>query len=94
MYADPEAARQDTALLHIHPLNWPRHQFLCCDPTDRDWFAGVDRMQMKLYSLGVPHEHDFDTVAGGHGEDYYDAQAAKVVEFIVQRLEQERQRSI
>jgi hypothetical protein len=51
-------------------------------------------MQMKLYSLGVPHEHDFDTVAGGHGEDYYDAQAAKVVEFIVQRLEQERQRSI
>ncbi|MCS5631116.1 MAG: alpha/beta hydrolase-fold protein [Planctomycetota bacterium] len=94
MYADPEDARQDTALLHIHPLNWPRHQFLCCDPTDHDWFAGVDRMQMKLYSLGVPHEHDFDTVAGGHGEDYYDAQAAKVVEFIVQRLEQERQRSI
>jgi len=27
MYPDPEAARQDTAILHVHPLNWPRHQF-------------------------------------------------------------------
>ena len=27
MYDDPEAARQDTAILHIHPLNWPRNQF-------------------------------------------------------------------
>ena len=26
MYPDPEAARQDTALLHIHPLNWPRNR--------------------------------------------------------------------
>ena len=33
MYDDPEHCRQDTALLHIHPLNWPRHQFFCCDPT-------------------------------------------------------------
>ncbi|HEX3727457.1 MAG TPA: alpha/beta hydrolase-fold protein, partial [Pirellulales bacterium] len=23
MYADREAARQDTATLHVHPLNWP-----------------------------------------------------------------------
>ena len=34
MYPDPEAARQDTATLWIHPLNWPRHQFFCCDPAD------------------------------------------------------------
>lgn len=90
MYADPEAARQDTALLHIHPLNWPRHQFLCCDPTDRDWFDGADRMQMKLHSLGVPHEFDFETIAGGHDARYYDAQAERVVEFLVERFERER----
>ena len=34
MYRDAEDARQDTATLHIHPLNWPRNQFFCCDPTD------------------------------------------------------------
>jgi len=28
MYPDPEAVRQDTALLQIHALNWPRHQFV------------------------------------------------------------------
>ena len=25
MYEDPEQARQDTATLHVHPLNWPRN---------------------------------------------------------------------
>ena len=37
MYEDPESARQDTAILHVHPLNWPRGQYFCCDPAD---FAG------------------------------------------------------
>ena len=55
MYPDPEAARQDTAILHIHPLNWPRHQFFCCDPEDYRWWESADRLRMKLWSLGVPH---------------------------------------
>ena len=92
MYDDPEVARQDSALLHIHPLNWPRHQFFCCDPVDHFWFEGVDRLQMKLYSLGVPHEYDFDTTAGGHGFGYYNTQAEKAVTFLIERLEQERTR--
>ena len=92
MYDDPEVARQDSALLHIHPLNWPRHQFFCCDPVDSYWFEGVDRLQMKLYSLGVPHEYDFETSAGGHGFAYYNVQAQKAVEFLVERMEQERLR--
>ena len=54
MYRDAEQARQDTALLHIHPLNWPRHQFFCCDPNDYPWFVSAERLRMKLGSLGVP----------------------------------------
>ena len=92
MYDDPEVARQDSALLHIHPLNWPRHQFFCCDPVDHDWFEGVVRLQMKLYSLGVPHEFDFETTAGGHGFEYYRTQAQKAVDFLMERFEQERLR--
>ena len=92
MYEDPERARQDTATLHIHPLNWPRHQFLCCDPTDIDWFESSERLRMKLWSLGVPHEYDFETVAGGHGFGYYNVMAERAVQFVVDGLEKERRR--
>lgn len=92
MYDDPEAARQDTALLHIHPLNWPRHQFFCCDPKDTKWFPSADRLHMKLYSLGVPHEYDLETSAGGHGFEFYNAMAPRAVSFIVDALEQEHVR--
>ena len=46
---EPCLARQPTSLgnqttvtLQLHPLNWPRHQWFACDPTDADWFEGVD----------------------------------------------------
>ena len=61
MYRDAEQARQDTATLHIHPLNWPRHQWFCCDPADYRWHDSADRLRMKLYSLGVPYECDLET---------------------------------
>lgn len=92
MYTDPESARQDTATLHIHPLNWPRHQFFCCDPTDTRWWDSSDRLHMKLYSLGIPHEYDLETVGGGHGFAYYSRQAPRALQFLVERLEQERLR--
>ena len=94
MYPDPEAARQDTAILHVHPLNWPRHQFFCCDPIDERWWDSSDRLHMKLWSLGVPHEYDLETSAGGHGFDYYNHMAPKAIEFLVNRLEQERLRIV
>jgi pimeloyl-ACP methyl ester carboxylesterase len=94
MYADPEAARQDTALLHIHPLNWPRHQFFCCDPADPLWWEGVDRLRMKLASLGVPHECDLETTAGRDGIAYLDKMAEPAMAFINSRLEQERLRLV
>lgn len=92
MYTDQEAVRQDTATLHIHPLNWPRHQFFCCDPTDERWWDGADRLRMKLYSLGIPHECDLETSGGGHGFEYYNSMAERALKFLLDRLDQERHR--
>ncbi len=94
MYPDPEAARQDTAILHIHPLNWPRHQFFCCDPADYRWHESADRLRMKLWSLGVPHVCDLETTSGGHGFEYYNRMAERAVGFLVDRLDQERRRVV
>lgn len=94
MYGDSEEARQDTAILHVHPLNWPRHQWFCCDPTDATWFDSADRLHMKLSSLGVPHECDLETTGGGHGFEYYQRMAPAAIGFIVERLEQERLRLV
>ncbi len=91
LYGDVETARQDTAILHIHPLNWPRHQFFCCHPDRADIFEGVDRLRMKLSSIGVPFEIDISREAGSDGS-YEDAMAATVGDFLVERLERERLR--
>ena len=92
MYPDTEAARQDTAILHIHPLHWPRHQFFCCDPADHRWLDSADRLRMKLSSMGIPHECDLETTGGGHGFPYYNVMAERAVTFLRERLEQERLR--
>ena len=94
MYGDAEAARQDSALLHIHPLNWPRNQFFCCDPTDTRWHDSADRLRMKLWSLGVPFESDLETEAGGHSFKYACHMAERAVGFIALRLDQERRRVV
>ena len=94
MFEDPESARQETAILHIHPLNWPRHQFFCCDPRDAGWFDSADRLRMKLASLGIPFESDLDTSAGGHGFAYYNQMATKAVDFIVTRLASDQLRVV
>ncbi len=92
MYGDEETARQDTATLHVHPLNWPRNIFFACDPTDGRWLESSERLQSKLVSLGIPHEVDLETTGGGHGFDYYDRMAEKAVGFLAGRLERERMR--
>lgn len=86
MYDDPEAARQESAILYVHPLNWPLHQFFCCDPEDHRWWDSSDRLRMKLYSLGVPHECDLETSGGGHTFEYYGRMAPKAIGFIAERL--------
>ncbi len=94
MYRDAEDARQDTATLHIHPLNWPRHQWFYCDPEDTRWWDSADRLRMKLYSLGVPHECDLETRAGGHTWKCFARMAEPALVFIVDRLEKERLRVV
>ena len=92
MYRDTEDIRQDTATLHIHPLHWPRHQWFCCDPADHRWYDSVDRLRMKLFSLGVPHECDLETSAGGHTWEYFEQMAEQAISFLANALEQERLR--
>lgn len=92
MYADKEDARQDTATLHVHPLNWPRHTWFSCDPVDQRWHESADRLRMKLAALGIPHVCDLETSGGGHGFEYYNRMAQTAVAFLIERLESERLR--
>jgi S-formylglutathione hydrolase FrmB len=94
MYGDEESARQDTATLHIHPLNWPRNQFFCCDPTDLRWHDSADRLRMKLWSLGVPFECDLQTEGGGHSFHYASQMASRAIRFLADKLDQERRRVV
>lgn len=92
MYVDAEAARQDTATLHVHPLNWPRNIFFACDPYDWPWIDSAQKLQMKLYALGIPHETELAIEGGGHGFGYYNLMAERVMQFLLARLEHERLR--
>jgi S-formylglutathione hydrolase FrmB len=92
VYGDVERARQDTAILHVHPLNWPRHQFFACDPADEDWYDGTVRLQSKLIALGIPHVAMLEDRGGGHNPVYYDRIAPDVMAFVLERLDQESRR--
>lgn len=92
LYPDAEAARQDTATLQLHPMNWPRHQFILCDPIDREWIDGAERLASKLSSTGIPFESDFKTSHGGHSWSYFNHVAPRVMDYIAESLAKERQR--
>lgn len=94
MYSDPEAARQDTATLHVHPLNWPRNLWFCCDPVDTRWHESADRLRMKLSALGIPYTCDLQTTGGGHGFEYYNRMAPAAMQFLMDALDRERLRVI
>lgn len=55
-FLEVEHARQQTPILHVHPLNWPRHQFVAVDPGQTLLREGVERLRGKLAALGIPHE--------------------------------------
>jgi len=92
IYGDVERARQDTAILHVHPLNWPRHQWFASDPEDWQWHDGADRLHGKLVALGIPHTAILDLQAGGHGPAYYDSVASDAICFLLTALEAESRR--
>jgi S-formylglutathione hydrolase FrmB len=107
MYDSKEQCRQDTAIMHIHPNRFPPHAFFCIDPDDApptppilggvggggcNWYRGNDRLHEKLSALGVPHQLDLTTRAGGHSWDYFNHMAERAVRFVHQGLEQESRR--
>src|SRR5262245_51581121 len=89
IYATAEDARQDSATLLLHPLNWPRHQFLACDPDDAEAFEGTLRLASKLSSTGIPFESDLETRHGGHSWEYFNHLAPRAVQFLASALEKE-----
>ncbi len=92
MYPDAESVRQDTAVLHVHPLNWPRNTWFCSDPDDLKWHDSAERLHMKLAALGIPHECDLETSAGGHSWGYYNHMGPAAIDFLARRLDFERRR--
>ena len=94
LFGEIERARQETAILHVHPLNWPRHQWFASDPTDRQWHDGACRLREKLTALGIPHVAILDRIAGGHGTAYYDSVAADAIAFVRAALDAESRRLV
>jgi S-formylglutathione hydrolase len=92
MYDSKEQCRQDTALMHIPPHDFPPHIFFCIDPEDADWVRGNDRLHEKLNALGVPHTMDMATSAGGHSWDYFNRMSEPAIRFVVEGLEKESRR--
>lgn len=91
LFSSPEAARQQTATLWLHPLNWPRHQLLLCD-RESPWFEGAERLAMKLSSSGIMFESDFDQSARGDLTAAFHQSLPTAVSFLAERLELESRR--
>ena len=91
MYDSKEQCRQDTAPMHVPASRPPPHLFFCSDPDD-PWFRGADRLHEKLAALGVEHECDLETRAGGHSWHYFNHMAERAVRFVTSGLEQQGRR--
>jgi hypothetical protein len=87
VFPNAEAARQETATLRMHPMNWPQHQWFACDPRDPDWFDGCERLASKLGSIGIPFESDLTTSIGGRRSDYERHMLPRAVAFVLERLQ-------
>jgi pimeloyl-ACP methyl ester carboxylesterase len=92
MYDSKEQCRQDTAVLHVDPTRYPPHLYFAIDPDDTTWLRGNDRLHEKLTALGIPHQIDFTTRAGGHSWEYFNRMAEPVERFVVAGLEHESRR--
>jgi S-formylglutathione hydrolase len=84
MYSSREQCRQDTAILHIPPHDWP-HLWFACSLGDA-WYRGNDRLHEKLSALGVPHTAELDDTVGD------DLLFARMLDFTVAAMERESRR--
>lgn len=87
IFESAEEARQESPLLHLHPLNWPKYQFFACDPLDKTWYEGNEILASKLSSSGVPFECDLKTSHGGHNWTYFNQMADRALTFIDQAFD-------
>lgn len=92
MYDSKEQCRQDTVPMHVHPNEQPPFIRFCCDPTDADWHRGNARLHEKLKALGVAHECDLTTEAGGHSWEYFNTMAEPTLRFLHDGLIQSSRR--
>lgn len=92
MFESKEQCRQDTALLHVPPHDYPPHLFFCIDPSDRQWYRGNDRLHEKLNALGIEHRWEFALQGGGHSWEYFERMAEPALRFIHTGLEHESRR--
>jgi S-formylglutathione hydrolase len=92
MYDSKEQCRQDTVPMHVHPAHQPPHIYFCCDPDDVSWWRGSDRLHEKLAALGVAHEADLTTRAGGHTWGYFNHMADRALRFLHAGLVEESRR--
>lgn len=92
MYESKEQCRQDTALLHVPPHDYPPHLFFCIDPADRQWYRGNDRLHEKLNALGIDHRWEFALQGGGHAWEYFERMAEPALRFAFAGLEHESRR--
>ncbi len=79
-----EAARQQSAPLHLHPLDWPKKQWIATHPHD-PWHAGVERLFSKLDSIGIPLERVIDETAPTPAA-FLQQQVRGALDFITQSL--------
>lgn len=91
-FGDVERARQDTAILHVHPLNWPRHQWFASSPDDLDWHDGASRLHGKLVALGIPHEAVLEGTPGEDRAAFERRMARAALDFVVAALDKESRR--
>ncbi len=83
-FESKEAARQQTAPLHLHPLSWPRKQWIATHPND-PWHEGCERLLSKLDSIGIPCERVVDVTAGT-SEEFLQQQIRPALDFVTQAL--------
>ena len=91
-FGDVERARQDTAILHVHPLNWPRQQWFASSPADHHWHDGAQRLHSKLMALGIPHESVLEGLPGEDAAAFEARVATAAIEFLVSSLDKESRR--
>ncbi|MBA3315635.1 MAG: alpha/beta hydrolase-fold protein [Planctomycetota bacterium] len=82
LFPNREAARQQTALLRLHPAGWPRRMRLIAD-RQGFWFGGADKLEMKLKSMGIPIDTTFEESGDGDGAHFFEMHVASAVAFLL-----------